>query len=128
MNNHETHDAAGTTSQKAHNTNAGPDHKSHSMYGRLAVMLLAATTALMPAHAGDEESERANLARIESELAQIQQMVAAAAKDAQPAQRVNFRYEWLIGDLDVMRRGIQQHMNAPRQPRPVEPLRGDYRN
>lgn len=94
----------------------------------LAVMLLAATTALMPAHAGDEESERANLARIESELAQIQQMVAAAAKDAPPAQRVNFRYEWLIGDLDVMRRGIQQHMNAPRQPRLVEPLRGDYRN
>ena len=94
----------------------------------LAVMLLAATTALMPAHAGDEESERANLARIESELAQIQQRVAAAAKDAPPAQRVNFRYEWLIGDLDVMRRGIQQHMNAPRQPRPVEPLRGDYRN
>ena len=94
----------------------------------LVALLLAATSALTPAHAGDEDSERANLARIESELAQIQQMVAAAAKDAPPAQRVNFRYEWLIGDIDVMRRGIQQHMNAPRQPRPVEPLRGDYRN
>ena len=94
----------------------------------LAALLLTAISALTPAHAGDEESERANLARIESELAQIQQMVAAAPKDAPPAQRVNFRYEWLIGDLDVMRRGIQQHMNAPRQPRPVEPLRGDYRN
>ena len=94
----------------------------------LAALLLAATSAVTPARAGDEESERANLARIESELAQIQQMVAAAAKDAPPAQRVNFRYEWLIGDIDVMRRGIQQHMNAPRQPRPVEPLRGDYRN
>ena len=43
----------------------------------LAALLLAATSALTPAHAGDEESERANLARIESELAQIQQMVAA---------------------------------------------------
>ncbi|MEJ6666557.1 MAG: RAQPRD family integrative conjugative element protein, partial [Alcaligenes aquatilis] len=50
-----------------------------------------------------------------------------ASRDAPPSQRVNFRYEWLINDLDVMRRGIQQHLNAPMQPRPVEPLRGDYR-
>ena len=94
----------------------------------LTALLLVATSVLTPAHAGDEESERANLARIEAELAQVQQMAAAASRDAPAAQRVNFRYEWLISDLDVMRRGIQQHLNAPRQPRPVEPLRGDYRN
>ena len=107
-------------------TAATPGKRVQSAW--LAALLLAATIALAPAHAGDEESERANLARIESELAQVQQMVAAASRDAPPAQRVNFRYEWLLNDLDIMRRGIQQHMHAPRQPRPVEPLRGDYRN
>lgn len=90
-------------------------------------LMLAATAAVGNAQAGDTESERANLARIEAELAQVQQMVAAASRDAPPAQRVNFRYEWLVNDLDIMRRGIQQHLNAPMQPRPVEPLRGDYR-
>lgn len=90
-------------------------------------LMLAAAAAVGNAHAADAESERANLARIEAELAQVQQMVAAASRDAPPAQRVNFRYDWLISDLDIMRRGIQQHLNAPQQPRPVEPLRGDYR-
>lgn len=94
----------------------------------LLALVLAAAGVLGTAHAGDEDSERENLARIEAELAQVQQMVAAASRDAPPAQRVNFRYDWLLSDLDVMRRGIQQHISAPRQPRPIEPLRGDYRN
>jgi RAQPRD family integrative conjugative element protein len=40
---------------------------------------------------------------------------------------VRFRYEWLKRDLQMMRQGIEQHLDAPRQPRPVPPLRGDYR-
>lgn len=97
--------------------------------GRMArrAWTIALLLVAISARAGDTESERENLARIENELAVVQQMVAAASRDAPPSQRVNFRYEWLVNDLDVMRRGIQQHLNAPMQPRPVEPLRGDYR-
>lgn len=91
-------------------------------------VLLVIGAAFAPAAFADDESERANLERIENEIAQIQAMVAAASRDNNPTQRVNFRYDWLIADLEVMRKGIQQHINAPRQARPVEPLRGDYRN
>lgn len=103
---------------------------SHSIRTRkLAVVTLMALGAVFgtAAHA-DEEAERANLERIENEIAQIQAMVAAASRENIPTQRVNFRYDWLMADLEVMRKGIQQHINAPRQARPVEPLRGDYRN
>ncbi|QIL83825.1 conjugal transfer protein [Diaphorobacter sp. HDW4A] len=93
----------------------------------MLALLISASAIAGVAHAGDEESERANLARIENELAQVQQMVAAASKDAPANARVNFRYEWLMNDLDIMRRGISQHLAAPRQARAVEPLRGDYR-
>ncbi|ASR89673.1 MULTISPECIES: RAQPRD family integrative conjugative element protein [Alcaligenes] len=102
---------------------SGPSERKTHRAWVAALMLVACATV----QAGDADSERESLARIENELAVVQQMVAAASRDAPPSQRVNFRYEWLINDLDVMRRGIQQHLNAPMQPRPVEPLRGDYR-
>jgi RAQPRD family integrative conjugative element protein len=71
--------------------------------------------------------EREQLARIESELAHVQAMVAAAARDAPDGQRVKFRYDWLQADLQMLREGIERHVDAPRQPRPAPPLRGDYR-
>lgn len=89
----------------------------------LASALLAATSA----QAGDSYSERENLARIAAEIEHVQVMVAQAAKDKPATGRVQFRYDWLQGDLEQLRLGIEQHLNAPRQPRPVPPLRGDYR-
>jgi RAQPRD family integrative conjugative element protein len=41
--------------------------------------------------------------------------------------RVRFRFDWLGRDLALVRRGIEDHADAPRQPRPVPALRGDYR-
>lgn len=79
------------------------------------------------AHAGDEELEREQLARIAHEIAQLEALVAAAAQNKPTGHRVQFRYEWLQRDLQLVREGITQHTDAPRQPRPVPPLRGDYR-
>ena len=93
----------------------------------LLALLAAAALATQPARAGDDESERKNLARIAHEIERIQAQVSAAAKDAPTGQRVKFRYDWLQNDLELLRDGIRRHTDAPRQPRPVPPLRGDYR-
>lgn len=92
----------------------------------LAIGILG-TTASAWASVSDDELERERLARIASEIEQVQTMVAQAEQSAPTGQRVKFRYDWLQRDLDLLRQGITSHMDAPRQPRPVAPLRGDYR-
>ena len=45
-----------------------------------------------------------------------------------PDARIRFEHDWLRRDLDLMKDGIQSHIDAPRaQPRSFPPLRGDYR-
>ena len=52
----------------------------------------------------------------------------SAESQANRDARVRFRYDWLRQDLERVRLGIQEHINAPRaQPRSFPPLRGDYR-
>ena len=75
----------------------------------------------------DEDADRESLARINAELEHVQQMVADAQRHATDAPRVKFRYDWLQRDLDMMRSGIDAHLDSPRQPRPAPPLKGDYR-
>lgn len=93
----------------------------------MLAVLLAGIGAHTAARAADDEVEREQLARIDNELLQVQAMVTRAAQSAPPGQRVKFRYDWLEKDLQMLREGIQQHVDAQRQPRPVPPLRGDYR-
>ena len=55
-------------------------------------------------------------------------MLAEAKAVADPEARIRFRYDWLKKDLERIRQGIQEHIDAPRaEPRVVAPLRGDYR-
>jgi len=75
----------------------------------------------------DADSEREALARIAQELQRLQAQVAQAAKEADTSARVTFRYDWLQKDLELVQRGVTDHLDAPRQPRPVPPLAGDYR-
>ena len=75
----------------------------------------------------DADSEREALARIAHELQRLQAEVAQAAKTADSTARVKFRYDWLAKDLELVQRGVTDHLDAPRQPRPVPPLAGDYR-
>ena len=75
----------------------------------------------------DADSERESLARIAQELRRLQAQVADASRNADTSARVRFRYDWLAKDLELVLRGVTDHLDAPRQPTPVPPLMGDYR-
>lgn len=98
---------------------------------RLILLRILATTLVawvtLPLARADDDLERERLARIAHEVERVHALVAEAARSVPPAQRVQFRYDWLQRDLEMLRAGILQHVDAPRQPRPVPPLRGDYR-
>lgn len=80
-----------------------------------------------PAH-GDADSEREMLARLVYELDVLEALIDRAEGGADPDARIRFRYDWLRQDLERVRRGIKEHIDAPRnEPRAVKPLRGDYR-
>ena len=96
-------------------------------FSKRALWLAALLAVAGAVHANDEAGERERLARIENELAHVQALVSEAGRNAPAGQRVQFRYDWLMADLQMLRDGITQHLDAPRQPRPVPPLRGDYR-
>ena len=102
-------------------------NRKHPFTFKYAACLVALAVATGVAHANDEDSERERLARIENEIAHVQALVSEAGRNAPAGQRVQFRYDWLLADLQMLRDGIAQHLDAPRQPRPVPPLRGDYR-
>lgn len=71
--------------------------------------------------------ERESLARIAHELVALKAQVDDAARAAPTMARVQFRYDWLGSDLDLIERAIREHLDAPRQPRAIVPLKGDYR-
>ncbi|WP_407280376.1 RAQPRD family integrative conjugative element protein [Aromatoleum evansii] len=92
---------------------------------RSTIAALVAAAALPVA--ADADRERENLARLEHELALLASEVRAAKADAPSITRIHFQYDNLARDLDLIRAGIADHLDAPRHPRPIEPLKGDYR-
>ena len=93
--------------------NAGPNSLRH-----VSILLAGILVSLAPLQ----------LARVIHELQALEPLLRAAQSQANPDARVRFRYDWLRQDLQRMRLGIQEHINAPRaQPRSFPPLRGDYR-
>ena len=91
-----------------------------------AVLSLLAVLASAPVCA-DADAEREALARIAFDLQRVQEQVREAAREAPGGARVRFEYPYLERDLELVRRGIEEHLDAPRQPRPVPALSGDYR-
>jgi len=89
----------------------------------VAMLLLLAASAAR----ADADSEREALARIAQELQRLQVDISQATRTADTSARVKFRYDWLEKDLELVLRGVTDHLDAPRQPRPVAPLAGDYR-
>ncbi len=79
------------------------------------------------AHA-DTDAERESLARIIHELQILEPLIDEAKAAADLDARIRFRYDWLKKDLESLRHGIREHIDAPRaEPRVPVPLRGDYR-
>lgn len=78
--------------------------------------------------AASPDSEREALARLIHDIKALEPLVKAAESQASPDARIRFRYDWLRDDLNRIRSGIQDHIDAPRnEPRSFPPLRGDYR-
>ena len=76
----------------------------------------------------DPDAEREALARLIHEIEALEPVIATAESQATPDARIRFRSDWLRQDLERIRAGIQEHIDAPRnEPRKVPPLRGDYR-
>ncbi|MCH8058915.1 MAG: RAQPRD family integrative conjugative element protein [Proteobacteria bacterium] len=91
----------------------------------LHILLLGLASPLVQA---DADAERESLARIVHELEVLQPLLVEAEAAADPDKRIRFRYDWLREDLERIRLGIQEHIDAPRsEPRLIAPLRGDYR-
>ncbi|MCP4129139.1 MAG: conjugal transfer protein [Gammaproteobacteria bacterium] len=95
---------------------------------QLLVLALIGTALPIQFTFADADGERAALARIIHELEAIQPLITEAESQSNPDARVRFQYDWLRQDLDRIRLGIQEHIDAPRsEPRSFPPLRGDYR-
>lgn len=93
----------------------------------LGALTLAALMVLHPNARADEDAQRESLARIAYELGRLEQLAADGSKQQEANARTRFRFDWLGRDLALIRRGIEDHVDAPRQPRPVPVLRGEYR-
>jgi RAQPRD family integrative conjugative element protein len=84
--------------------------------------------AMAPALYADADAEREALTRIVHELRAVESLITKAQAQADNDARVRFQYDWLRHDMNLMKDGIQAHIDAPRaQPRSFPPLRGDYR-
>ena len=95
---------------------------------QLLVLGLLGTVLPVPFAAADADAEREVLARISHELEATEPLIAEAESQANPDARIRFQYDWLRQDLERIRLGIQEHIDAPRaEPRSFPPLRGDYR-
>lgn len=96
---------------------------------RILTLLIVLSFGLQsPFVLADADGEREVLARILHELERLKPLLVEAETAADPDVRIHFHYEWLRKDLERVRKGIQEHIDAPRaEPRNVVPLRGDYR-
>lgn len=81
-----------------------------------------------PAILADGGGEREALARLVHEIDALMPVVREAKMHADPTTRIHFQYGWLKHDLERIKFGIREHLNAPRaEPRSFPPLKGDYR-
>jgi len=95
----------------------------------LSIVLMALVLmALAPTVWADNGSEREALARLVHEIEALAPVVQEAKMHANQSSRIHFQYSWLEQDLERIKFGIREHLNAPRaEPRSFPPLKGDYR-
>ncbi len=102
------------------------------------VVAIVALSCLDPAFAHDGDSvktpvtsqddENATLVKLLHELDALAPLVSEAENKALLDSRVRLNYGWLRRDLELVKSGIEWHLNTPNtEPRSFEPLKGDYR-
>lgn len=89
----------------------------------LAGALLLTAVALQ----AERDGERVALTRLLDSIERLEPLIQRAEREAEPAARVQFRYDWLRRDLSEVKAGIEAYlMDAELTPRTFEPLQGDY--
>lgn len=90
--------------------------------------LALACAICAPIYHADTVAEHKALQQIVKELKQLDKLIDKAEREANPSERIRFRYDWLRRDIKLMKDGIQDHLDGPStEPRTFEPLQGDYR-
>lgn len=75
-----------------------------------------------------QDDENATLVKLLHELDALAPLVSEAENKALVDARVRLNYGWLRRDLELVKSGIEWHLNTPNtEPRSFEPLKGDYR-
>jgi RAQPRD family integrative conjugative element protein len=98
---------------------------NYLIFSLMAFCLIIQTSTVL----ADAESEHAALAQLTHELDALAPLIKKAQTQANPDARIRFQYSWLNNDLERMKTGIREHINAPRTyPRTFPPLKGDYRH
>lgn len=95
------------------------------------ILALALALWLAPPFVGtaaaDSDGERAALERLVKEITLLEPLAEEAERQADPADRSHFAYDWFRQDLETMKTGIRQHLERPRtEPATVKPLAGGY--
>ena len=81
---------------------------------QLLVLVLLGAMLPVPFAAADADAEREVLARISHELQAVEPLIDQADSQANPDVRTRFQYNWLRQDIERIRLGIQEHIDAPR--------------
>ena len=96
---------------------------------KVRILFLAMVCAICaPVYHADTVAEHKALQQIVKELNQLDKLIDKAEREANPSERIRFRYDWLRRDLKLVKDGIQDHLDGPStEPRTFDPLQGDYR-
>jgi RAQPRD family integrative conjugative element protein len=75
------------------------------------------------------EREKAELARIASELKYLKHEVLQISELRRADDTEAFNYEALVNDLEAVHSAVERHLNKPsRQPKKLKPLEVEYGN
>jgi len=97
--------------------------KSVSFFSVVAVAILMLP---LSAHAATER-EKAELARVVSELKYLKQDVLQISELRRADDTEAFNYEALVKDLDTIVEAVERHVTKPsRQPRVIKPLEAEH--
>lgn len=93
----------------------------------LATLLVVLAVFMYGTVAADADGERAALERLVREIDLLEPLAQEAERQADPAGRSHFAYDWFRQDLERIKDGIREHLERPRtEPNAARPPDGGY--
>ncbi len=97
--------------------------KSKLIFTALLLFITHSATTL-----ASTSTEAETLAKIDHEITALGALVKTAKAQSDRTKRIQFDYQALEADLELVKQGIRRHVLSPRvQPRSYPALKGDYR-